>query len=46
MLAELAEARATRESRWRGAFPRGAKVRGARSERIRELIAMRKRLAG
>ena len=46
LLAELAEARAAREARWRGASVRGSRVRGARRERIRELIATRRRLAG
>ena len=45
LLAELAEARAAREARWRGAV-RAVRVRGARGDRIRELIAMRRRLAG
>jgi hypothetical protein len=46
LLAELAEARAAREARWRAPTWRGSRVRVARGERIRELIAMRKRLAG
>jgi hypothetical protein len=46
LLAELAEARSAREARWRGPVWRGSRVRAARSERIRELIAIRRRLAG
>jgi hypothetical protein len=46
LLAELAEARAAREARWRSPMWRGSRVRVARGERIRELIEMRRRLAG
>jgi hypothetical protein len=46
LLAELAEARSSREARkGSGAVP-ASDMRIARSERIRELIAIRRRLAG
>jgi hypothetical protein len=46
LLAELAEARAVRDARWRGAMWRTGRVRATRGERIRELVAYRKRLVG
>jgi hypothetical protein len=46
LLAELAEARALRGARWRGVMWRAVRVRATRAERIRELVAYRKRLAG
>ena len=46
LLAELAEVRVAREARWRSAMWRGVRVRVAQGERIRGLVAIRRRLAG
>jgi hypothetical protein len=46
LLAELAEARSAREARKRSGAVPASHMRIARSERIRELIAIRRRLAG